>query len=164
MVPGKERLQQEVERKNKEKEQKRIEAAIRAEELEVERERINFEREKAAAEQRRQAQSEQFLSESPKPIAHASKPDAASLSGFILLCTIVFCCGCPVLLGVGRGPSGSSSSPSYDISPKQSSPSIDDIHYEAYRRGMEAEGLDPDMQSEAQIRAVNKILRDAGQW
>ena len=118
MVPGKERLQQEVERKNKEKEQKRIEAAIRAEELEVERERINFEREKAAAEQRRQEQSEQFLSESPKPIAHASKPDAASLSGFILLCTIVFCCGCPVLLGVGRGPSGSSSSPSYDISPK----------------------------------------------
>ena len=107
-----------MERKNKEKEQKRIEAAIRAEELEVERERINFEREKAAAEQRRQAQSEQFLSESPKPIAHASKPDAASLSGFILLCTIVFCCGCPVLLGVGRGPSGSSSSPSYDtISP-----------------------------------------------
>lgn len=153
-----------MERKNKEKEQKRIEAAIRAEELEVERERINFEREKAAAEQRRQAQSEQFLSESPKPIAHASKPDAASLSGFILLCTIVFCCGCPVLLGVGRGPSGSSSSPSYDISPKQSTPSIDDIHYEAYRRGMEAEGLDPDMQSEAQIRAVNKILRDAGQW
>ena len=112
-----------MERKNKEKEQKRIEAAIRAEELEVERERINFEREKAAAEQRRQAQSEQFLSESPKPIAHASKPDqagsdAALLSGCILFCTIAFCCGCPVLLDVGRGPSGSSSSPSYDISPE----------------------------------------------
>jgi TM2 domain-containing membrane protein YozV len=41
---------------------------------------------------------------------------------------------------------------------------IDDIHYEAYRSDMEREGLNPDMQSEAEVRALNKVLRDAGQW
>jgi hypothetical protein len=38
----------------------------------------------------------------------------------------------------------------------------DDIHYEAYRRDMEREGLNPDMQSEAEVRALNKLLRDKG--
>ena len=41
---------------------------------------------------------------------------------------------------------------------------IDDIHYEAYRRDMEQLGLDPDMQDEDDIRAFNKILRDKGLW
>lgn len=41
---------------------------------------------------------------------------------------------------------------------------IDDIHYEAYRRDMERMGLDPDMQPEAQVRALNKVLRKNGMW
>jgi|GEM_PF-3124964 len=45
-----------------------------------------------------------------------------------------------------------------------SSKTIDDIHYDAYRRDMERLGLNPDMQSEAEVRAVNKFLRDRGMW
>ncbi len=49
-------------------------------------------------------------------------------------------------------------------SSRSANKNIDDIHYDAYSRDMERQGLDPKMQSEAEVRAVNKLLRDKGKW
>ena len=111
--------------------------------------------------------------------SRSSTQNAGNAAGMLLLGMMMLCCGCPLLI-VGTGSAGSSgssysspasySSPSAYSSPSSSSsysspsPSIDDVHYEAYRNDMKSLGLDPDMQSEAEIRAANKILRDAGQW
>ena len=41
---------------------------------------------------------------------------------------------------------------------------IDDIHCQAFRQDEIRAGRDPDIQSESTIRAMNKILRDSGEW
>ncbi len=102
-----------------------------------------------------------------QPRAHKTQVENAALGMIVFLFSTFFlCCGCPMVFLDSIGGSSTTSTRS---SPRSSivfddEPTIDDIHYEQFRRDMVREGLDPDMQSENEVRVFNKILRDAGEW